>query len=195
MDEEISFRRVTRIYREESSRRSLTPLEPDFFEKLNLYLDDLESRLKEQQKEGGQSKTATLLRDEHQKACRKRDQIFRLRSRKIAILAASRAGGASVDLGPLARPEIAMFEAIGELITDARAGIYGTGKPEPACETPRREASAPSRNVIIRVLEDIPSFAGVEGNYDLKKEDVTSLPRQVAEVLVKQGKVQEIQVE
>lgn len=195
MDEEMTFRRITRIYREESSRRSLTPLEPDFFEKLNSYLDDLESRLKEQQKKGGQSKTATLLRDEHQKACRKRDQIFRLRSRKIANLAASRAGGASVDLGPLTRPEIAMFEAIGELITDARAGIYGTSKPEPACETPRSEISAPSRNVVIRILEDIPSFAGVEGNYDLKKEDVTSLPRQVADVLVKQGKAQEIQVE
>ena len=195
MDEEMSFRRVTRIYREESSRRSLTPLEPDFFEKLNLYLDDLESKLKEQQEKGGGSRTATLLRDEYQKACRKRDQVFRLRSRKIANLAASRASGASVDLGPLTRPEAAMFEAIGELIKDTRAGIYGTNKPEPVCETPRRKVSAPSPNIIIRVLEDIPPFAGVEGNYDLKKEDVTSLPRQVAEVLVKQGKAQEIQVE
>jgi len=57
------------------------------------------------------------------------------------------------------------------------------------------DVPAPSSNVVIRILEDIPPFAGVEGNYDLKKEDVTSLPRQVAEVLVKQGKAQEIQVE
>jgi DNA replication initiation complex subunit (GINS family) len=195
MDEEISFRRITRIYREESSKRSLTPLEPDFFEKLNFYLDDLESRLKEQQETGGESKTGTLMRDEYQKACRKRDQVFRLRSRKVANLAASRAGGASVDLDPLTRPEVAMFEAIVELITSSRGRIYGTGKPEPVCEVPVKESPAPSGNIVIRVLEDIPPFAGVEGNYDLKKEDVASLPRKVAEILVKQGKAQEIQIE
>ncbi len=195
MDEEMSFRRITRIYREESSKRSLTPLEPDFFEKLNSYLDDLESRLKEQREKGRESKTTTLLRDEYQKACRKRDQVFRLRSRKIANLAASRASGASVDMGPLTRPEVAMVEAMVELITNARAGIYGTSKPEPVHETPRKEVSAPSRNVVIRILEDIPPFAGVEGNFDLKKEDIASLPRKVAEILVKQGKAQEIQVE
>jgi DNA replication initiation complex subunit (GINS family) len=194
MDEEISFRRITRIYREESSKRSLTPLEPNFFEKLNLYLDDLDSRLKEQRDKEGGSSTATLTRDEYQKACRKRDQVFRLRSRKVANLAASRASGASVDLDPLTSPEIAMFEAIVELITSSRGRIYGTGKPEPVCEVPTQDTPATSNNMVIRVLEDIPPFAGVEGNYDLKKEDVASLPRKVAEILVKQGKAQEIQV-
>ncbi|MFQ6128363.1 MAG: hypothetical protein ACE5QW_05630 [Thermoplasmata archaeon] len=196
MDEEISFKRITRLYREESSKKSLTPLEPDFFERLNGYLEGLESKAREEQAKGGQSKAATLLLDEYQKASKKRDQVFRLRLRKIASLAASKSSGASVDTEPLTRPELAMFEGIVGLIAAAKSDIYGGEHVEPATERPQKVApTTPSRNVIIRILEDIPAFAGVEGNYDLKKEDVASLPRKVAEILVKKGKAKEIEIQ
>lgn len=186
MDEGITYKRITRIYREETSKRALTPLEPDFFEKLNVYLSDLEAKLKE----GGQPEA----QDEYQKACRKRDQVFRLRSRKIANLAASKAGGATVDLEPLARPEREMFDAIVETISGTRSVIYDVSEPEPVCEPPV-EAPIVSDSVVIRILEDVPPFAGVDGNYDLKKEDVASLPKNVAKALIKQGVAQEIHVE
>lgn len=191
MEDEMSFRRITRIYREESSRRSLTPLEPDFFEKLNAYLKDLDASAREQD---SKSKSSALLTDECQKATKKRDQVFRLRSRKIANLAASKATGASVDLEPLTGPELAIFENIVAVITDARARIYGAGKAE-AVEKPKAVTQPPSKNVVLRILEDIPPFAGAEGNYNLKREDVASLPKKVADILVKKGKAQEIEVQ
>ncbi|MFQ6106571.1 MAG: hypothetical protein ACE5QF_03140 [Thermoplasmata archaeon] len=195
MDEEISFRRITRLYREESSKRSLTPLEPDFFNKLGSYLEGLEARVNEERSKNPHSKAATLLSDEYRKASRKRDQVFRLRSRKIANLAASKASGASVDLEPLTRQELAMFEGIVTLISEAKAGIYGSEEAKPVVQRPEVAPSQPSQNVVLRILEDIPSFAGVKGNYSLKKEDVASLPRKVAGILIEKGKAQEIKVQ
>ena len=40
-DEEVNFERVTKVYREESSKKSLSRLEPDFFGKLARYLRNL----------------------------------------------------------------------------------------------------------------------------------------------------------
>lgn len=42
--------------------------------------------------------------------------------------------------------------------------------------------------VPIRILEDLPEFAGPERDYKLSKEDVVTLPRALADVLVNTGK-------
>ncbi len=44
----------------------------------------------------------------------------------------------------------------------------------------------------MRILEDIPAFLGIDATYELKKEDVVSLPQQVAKVLLDQGKAEVI---
>lgn len=190
----MSFKRITRLYREESSKKALTPLEPDFFEKFSSYLEDLETSAKKMAANEKPEAAASLL-DEHKKASKKRDQVFRLRLRKIANLAASKIGGASVDLEPLTKHEQAMFEGLVNMLADAKAQIYSAQKVQSPAK--REEVTAPksSEHMVLRILEDVPSFAGVAGNYKLKKEDIASLPRKVAEILVKKGKAQEIQVQ
>jgi len=49
-------------------------------------------------------------------------------------------------------------------------------------------------NLIIRVLEDVPPFAGPERDYRLSKEDVVILPAIIARALVLKGKAEEIKV-
>jgi DNA replication factor GINS len=49
-------------------------------------------------------------------------------------------------------------------------------------------------NLIIRVLEDVPPFAGPERDYRLSKEDVVILPAIIARALVSKGKAEEIKV-
>jgi hypothetical protein len=41
---------------------------------------------------------------------------------------------------------------------------------------------------IVRIIEDIPPFAGLEGEYNLKKEDVISLPKNIAKILCDKDK-------
>jgi DNA replication initiation complex subunit (GINS family) len=46
--------------------------------------------------------------------------------------------------------------------------------------------------VLLRILEDLPSFAGPDGTYRLRKEDVVTLPETIGRTLIKKGKAEEI---
>jgi DNA replication initiation complex subunit (GINS family) len=48
--------------------------------------------------------------------------------------------------------------------------------------------------LVLRILEDIPPFAGPFGNYRLRREDVATLPSGLARALIKRGKAIEIAV-
>ncbi len=61
-------------------------------------------------------------------------------------------------------------------------------KIEEATEAKRPKAS----EVLLRILEDLPSFAGPDGTYRLRKEDVVTLPEAIGRTLVKKGKAEEI---
>jgi len=49
-------------------------------------------------------------------------------------------------------------------------------------------------HVLVHVLEDIPPFAGIDTTYRLKKEDVVTLPKTIAKILVDRGKARIVQV-
>jgi DNA replication initiation complex subunit (GINS family) len=48
--------------------------------------------------------------------------------------------------------------------------------------------------LVLRILEDIPPFAGPSGDYRLRREDVATLPTGIAKALIKRGKAVEIAV-
>src|SRR2546422_514263 len=48
--------------------------------------------------------------------------------------------------------------------------------------------------VLVHVLEDLPPFAGIDTTYRLKKEDVVTLPKTIAEILVGRGKARIVQM-
>ncbi len=63
--------------------------------------------------------------------------------------------------------------------------------PEPAREQtvgPDPEEDATLSPTLIRVLEDLPEFAGPDRDYKLSKEDLVVLPKVLAEVLINTGK-------
>ncbi len=57
-------------------------------------------------------------------------------------------------------------------------------------EETKKPKVAPSLkdHVLVHVLEDLPPFAGLDTTYSLKKEDVVTLPKTIAEILVSRGK-------
>lgn len=75
-------------------------------------------------------------------------------------------------------------------------------KPEPVVPEEEKEEiiSSPSREsvsddesyddevVFIRILEDLPVFAGPDRDYDLKKEDLITMPRSMADALITREK-------
>jgi len=59
-------------------------------------------------------------------------------------------------------------------------------KPEPSKEL--------KDDVVVHILEDLPPMAGKDENYLLKKNDVVTLPKEIASVLVKKKKAKRIEV-
>ncbi len=49
-------------------------------------------------------------------------------------------------------------------------------------------------HVVVHVLEDLPPFAGLDTTYNLRKEDVVTLPKTIAEILVSRGKARIVQM-
>lgn len=197
-EEDVTFERITRVYRDESSKKTLTHLEPDFYEKMNRYLGGLETDLAAERQKDANSRAAMLLQDELQKAQKKREQISQYRERKIALLASQRAGGADVELRGLARPEQDLLQRLVDILTNHRQEALGlaarTAIPAATTKGPVGATLAaatppsPPRSVLLHVLEDVPPFAGPDGTLRLKKEDIVTLPTQLAKVLVERGK-------
>ncbi|MCK5024163.1 MAG: DNA replication complex GINS family protein [Thermoplasmata archaeon] len=59
---------------------------------------------------------------------------------------------------------------------------------EPKPEAPG-ESNIIDNSIIVHVLEDIPNFVGIDHTYDLRKDDMVTLPSQFATLLSSKGKV------
>lgn len=207
--EDITLDRILQVYREESRRKALTPLEREFWERVSRYVADLEEDLRKESAVDPNSAKAALLRDELKKVLKRREQIWQYRERKISLMACSAASGASVDTSPLTPLEEECFKAVLEVLQRGRERAFGLqvaeeeappeAEEEAPTETPREEV--PKRRkaraevkgkVLVRILEDIPPFLGLDVTYHLRKEDVVSLPEEVAKVLIGKGKAERI---
>ncbi len=207
-EESITLERILQVYREESQRKALTPLEPEFWERVQRLVVGLEDDLKEESSHDPNSAKAALLRDELKKVLKRRDQIYQYRERKRALMAASAASGAAVDTTPLTPLEEESFKMLLDVLERGRRRAFGVeagtesetanrGDIPPKDEGERkpkksRRAKPKKDQVLVRILEDIPPFLGIDTTYELKKEDVISLPPQVAKILLDQGKAEVI---
>jgi len=117
---------------------------------------------------------------------------------------------------------IPLFEGMVGLLKKSRAEAFGSlpaaAEPKlpteaPALVKPQAPPKEPERmrmvraeetkrtpvvptlkdHVLVHVLEDIPPFAGIDTTYRLKKEDVVTLPKTIAKILVDRGKARIVQ--
>lgn len=224
MPEEMSFGKITQLYREERKNKRLSEISPIFYSQLAEYL----SRLKEElSKEKDKTSTKTkMLKDEIDKAVKKAEQIYEYRERKIALSALSEASGEMPDKKLMVGTEKALHddlvalikkyrevfrkELMGVKVEDEAVEIMQKGKTEDkikdeikdkekekkieseqkaiAVEKSKKEEVKSENYAVVRIIEDIPSFAGLEGEYHLKKEDVISLPKNIAKILCDKDK-------
>jgi len=196
-EEPVNFERVTKLYREESGKKSLTPLEPDFWDKVARYVASLEGDLAAARGKDPNSKASMLLQDELRKVTQKREQIYQYRERKLALLAGQIAGGANTETRGLTRPEQELLQRLVALLSETRKAAFHPAAPTPvafaqapAAAQPVASSAAepPPKGVIVHVLEDVPPFAGPDGTYRLKKEDVVMVHPSIAKVLAERGK-------
>ena len=97
-------------------------------------------------------------------------------------------GDVVIDKTPPKKIEPAIPEEMPPYIPDDE---YDIAEPEPMLE---EEIPAPAPIVVeedmmvIRILEDLPTFSGPDRNYELTKEDIVRMPKIMAEALINREK-------
>jgi DNA replication factor GINS len=130
--------------------------------------------------------------------------IFRIRSRKILSLALVQVEAEATDRNELKKmlpEEREMFDGVLRELGKGKAAIAG-GAPREAAPgaTPAAAACIPEASpppgetmVLVRILADLEPFMGVDGRvYDLKTEDLVTLPGKNAGVLIDRNMAQDV---
>ena len=209
---EVSYEDIMTLFRQEYRSPQLTKVDPTLYQKVNKYLRDLRRECEKEMSANPSSQASMMLNDQLKKATDKAKRAYELRQRKIALLALRKVAGDNPETGNLTSDELVLlsslisvlgahkdnnadFEGVGPSFSDPREIVQvqePSAKDAPKQETVEasEDASKPKEElVLVRVLEDIPTFAGVDRDYTLKREDVLSLPRKIADTLVSHGKI------
>jgi len=125
--------------------------------------------------------------------------LFHIRAEKILSLARTQEDGHYIDRDELKRllpEEREMYDLIVQALGQARCRLLAETAHQPAVSAPPggNEPYAPAAGaenatgtpsfVVSRVLQDVEPFMGVDGRiYDLRREDIVTLPARNADVL------------
>lgn len=168
VEEKLSLRDLNEISRKEKNSRVLLSIPKDFYTQCQYYVSDLEEELKEEEKSGGQSPKAMMLREELGKAQSKIANIFSFRQRKILLLVHNKSAGAGrdLDIENLTEEERLFFDEALAITTESRKTILGSAplkkkrlrtlfsrrskKEEEDEKTEARDAKAESKGTVVK---------------------------------------------
>jgi len=200
MDEdEINYRTLRKIQEMEKNASVLNELKTGFYQDLATYLDNLNKRVESE----SSSQKQILLKDEIENIKKITTNIYEQREKKIVLAAVSKARGGNPNSENMLDDEKQLFDLILETINDSRKKILkqdikkdenkkvSTIKPEKTEGEPKAQHQNP--NKIVHIKENLPEFIGTDTKkYNLRKNDVITLPDNMSKMLSKKGAAEEI---
>lgn len=208
---DMNYEDIMTLFRQENRSPQLTKVDPALYDRISAYIKSIR---KESEREIGMnpsSHASMMLNDQLKKAIDKAKRVYELRTRKISLIALRKVSGDNPDTSNLTPDELVLFSSLTSVLaahkdSNADFEVLGprTNQQEEMVEMPtikkegpkaKAKAEAPAEDdgkdalVMARVLEDVPTFAGVDRDYKLRKEDVVSIPRSVADTLLSHGKI------
>jgi DNA replication factor GINS len=206
---EMTYEELMSVHRQESKQNVLAKVSPDFYKRLADYLEALNGRCSEER--NGNAEISGMLLTQLKTAKEKSAEVYEIRMRKVALMAMTAAFGAEPRLDNATEEEKGAFDGLKKFFIEhckktltPECGETMKAHPEtkedeplPGNERKAPPAASPKgaecpEIILVRILEDLPAFAGTDKNYQLAKEDIISLPRNIAEILVKHNKAIEI---
>ncbi len=206
---DFSYEDIMTLFRQENRSPQLTKVDPALYDKVATYIRTLRKEGEREITMNSGSHASMMLSDQLKKAIDKSKRVYELRTRKISLIALRKVAGDNPDTTNLTPDELVLFSSLTSVIgahKDSHADYETLGPrtsrsddmvemPSAAkAEKPQAPEDAVSTEVqdelvLARVLEDVPTFAGVDKDYKLRKEDIVSLPRTVATTLLSHGKI------
>lgn len=206
--EEINYRFLRKIQQMERSTPVLTDLDNDFYTNIQKYFLDLKNYLNSESDEHKKK----LLDEEIVNTKKIINNIYEQREKKILLTAISKARGGNPDFKNMVDIEKKFFDSILNLINNFRNNILEKQKTKDDKKEKQEIKKIKSENTImnnkneikivtnanlnpiIRVIKDIPNFVGTDTkNYNLKKGDIVSLPKDMQEMLEKRKVVEKLE--
>ncbi|MBU1941388.1 MAG: hypothetical protein KKC68_06395 [Candidatus Thermoplasmatota archaeon] len=188
---ELSYKILRLIQQSEQTTPTLTKIPAHFYDQLQKYLHELSTIVSNETNLQKQK----LYQEELKNTEKIGQHIYEQREKKIVQAALSKVRSATPDLQQLLPEEQDLFNKLVTEITNARINILTPAQtqikntPEP----PTKNTSDPitqkeNTNPILRITQDIPCFVGTDMiNYSLRKDDVLTVPPEMAATLVKQN--------
>ena len=208
---DMSYEDIMGLFRQENKSSQLTKVEPALYDKIGAYIKKLRKESEREIAMNPMSQASLMLNDQLKKAIDKAKRVYELRERKISLLALRKVAGDNPDLGNLTPDELILFsnltsvmgahkdsnadfEELGPRFTQPRdVEVLPEAPSNKACDDKKHDAGPKDGTVdelvLVRVLEDVPTFAGVDKDYKLRKEDIVSIPKNIANTLLTHGKV------
>lgn len=215
MSEDDQFTVVSEAYRNERRSKMLTRLPTNFYIMSEEYL----ARQREEYSQAiliPSNPKTMMLQDQVKKVEKRLKHIYEIRERKIALAALDSMGGSRAPENMTSKDK-ELYDLLIATLKSFREGIdppevpkpipapkiemapVHRNEPEPEIveqalivepePEPPQESNKPVDDIIVHVLEDIPNFVGIDHTYDLKKDDMVTLPSQFATILSSKGKV------
>ena len=206
----MSYEDIMGLFRQESKSSQLAKVDPALYTKMLAYIKNLRKESEREVAMNPTSQASMMLNDQLKKAIEKSKRVYELRQRKISLLALRKVAGDNPDTGNLTPDELVLLSSMTSVLgahKDSNADFEEVGPkysppsdvtelPEvpskSVCEAGKSDRSENPQNdelLLVRVLEDVPTFAGVDRDYKLRKEDIISLPKGIVKTLESHGKV------
>lgn len=204
---DIGYEDIMGLFRQENKSSQLNKVDPALYDKMAAYIKALRKESERELAMNPMSQASMMLNDQLKKAIDKAKRVYELRQRKIALLALRKVAGDNPDTSNLTADELVLFSNLVSVLgahKDSKADFEELGPrfttpkdvaelppvpPAKTCEAKEKAPEdVPEELVVVRVLEDVPTFAGVDKEYKLRKEDIISLPKAIANALVSHGK-------
>ena len=212
----LNFNDITKVYRTEQGSTEISEIRKDFYPALREYIERMKKESEEEMRRDPYSTKASSMANEIKKVTQKGNQIFQFRQKKVMLMSLRESNGGKVDGSRLTDEEKRFFEDITDRLKAMKAAAIDgqgyapmmrrDGSDESVCglvasmeaesvargNAPGASAQSSTLNVLVRILQDIPSWPVGPRNYVFTKEDVVNLPASVGCDLVKSGKAIEI---
>jgi DNA replication initiation complex subunit (GINS family) len=205
---DMTYEDIMGLFREENKSSHITKVDPALYDRIGAYIKTLRKESEKELAMNPMSQASMMLNDQLKKAIDKSKRVYELRQRKISLLALRKVAGDNPDTTNLTPDELVLFASLTSVLgahKDSKADFEELGprftQPDEVVQLPsaptqkacdeKKASTSQELNeelVLVRVLEDMPTFAGVDKDYKLRKEDIISLPKGVANTLVSHGK-------
>ena len=195
--DEINYKTLRRIQEMEKKSPSLTRIEPNFYNDLSKYLENLDDRLGKESSPQKQMLLKVEIRDTNKIVT----SIYEMREKKILLAAISKGRGGNPNLNNFVDVEKDLFESTLEIMTQTRKQVLekeskGSNGKEKTVETKKEDEKNEGQEnskPVVRVTKGIPKFIGTDmKEYNLRRGDVLSLPADMRDMLSKRDVVKEI---